>query len=285
MIDWKKIERQIEIVGIVTDHSQKIDTLDLAVRFGCEDLTIKRDLKDLRSSGFPIHSVRGKGITIDPPLSADLLRRLVIQYSALSSYGTSMDRATNLLVKKLKGKAISYLVLLQQCIRDKKNVIINYLKEADKLERDMEVSPLQILQSDGYFRLLALHGGQVRLYHLNKLQKVIQTERKFKRPPEEEYNELFIHSFRSWLSTEKLQIKLHLSKGVTNRLKPTMLLDSERLTEHPDGTATLEATVNSLREIASWIVSRGDGVKILEPVELKEMVVSLAKGVLRNYQE
>lgn len=284
MIDLHKIKRQIEIVGMCIDHSSKIDTLELSIQFKCDELTIKRDLRNMRSYGIPIHSIRGRGVCIDPPLSTSLLRQLVIQYSALSNYGTSIDRATNLLVKSQKGKAVAYMVALQQCIEQERNVMINYLKEADKPEDDMEVSPLQILQTDGYIRLLALHGREAKLYHLNKLRKVMQTDRKFKRPPQEEIDTWFTNSFRSWLGTEVYQVKLSLSKSVANRMKPTQLLYSQKLIENPNGTAILEATVNSLEEIAGWVISRGDGVQVLEPVKLKEMVISLAEGALRNYQ-
>jgi predicted DNA-binding transcriptional regulator YafY len=43
--------------------------------------------------------------------------------------------------------------------------------------------------------------------------------------------------------------------------------------------------VNSLQEVASWAVSRGTGVTVLEPQELREIVVNLAKGALLNYGE
>jgi len=55
------------------------------------------------------------------------------------------------------------------------------------------------------------------------------------------------------------------------------------MTENADGTVELKITVNSLTEIASWIVSRGEGVTVLEPLELKQMVINLAKGALKNY--
>jgi WYL domain len=45
----------------------------------------------------------------------------------------------------------------------------------------------------------------------------------------------------------------------------------------------IEATVNALNEIAGWIVSRGEGIKVLAPDKLKEHVMELAQGVLKNY--
>jgi predicted DNA-binding transcriptional regulator YafY len=49
------------------------------------------------------------------------------------------------------------------------------------------------------------------------------------------------------------------------------------------GSIFFEATVNSLNEIAGWIISRGEGVKVLAPDILKEHVMELAQGVLKNY--
>jgi len=50
-----------------------------------------------------------------------------------------------------------------------------------------------------------------------------------------------------------------------------------------DGSIIFEATVNSLNEIADWIVSRGEGIKVLAPDKLKEHVLGLARGILKNY--
>ena len=36
-------------------------------------------------------------------------------------------------------------------------------------------------------------------------------------------------------------------------------------------------------EIAGWVATRGVGVIVLEPAELKEQVIEIAKGILKNY--
>lgn len=50
-----------------------------------------------------------------------------------------------------------------------------------------------------------------------------------------------------------------------------------------DGSIIYETVVNSLNEIASWIVSRGKGVVVLEPESLKKLVIKTAEDVLKNY--
>lgn len=60
-------------------------------------------------------------------------------------------------------------------------------------------------------------------------------------------------------------------------------MEFQKVTDEPDGSIIYETVVNSLNEIASWIVSRGEGVVVLEPESLKNLVLSTAYGVLKNY--
>jgi predicted DNA-binding transcriptional regulator YafY len=62
------------------------------------------------------------------------------------------------------------------------------------------------------------------------------------------------------------------------------IMEVQEITKNEDGSVIYKTTVNSLNEIASWIVSRGKGVVVLEPELLKKIVIESAKGVLENYE-
>lgn len=55
---------------------------------------------------------------------------------------------------------------------------------------------------------------------------------------------------------------------------------TQTITDHKDGSITLEITVNHLYEISRWILSWGSGAKVLEPKELKDMIKAEAKAIL-----
>lgn len=74
-----------------------------------------------------------------------------------------------------------------------------------------------------------------------------------------------------------------LSKFWAERIEPRVLALEQNLTKNEDGSVIFKCTVNSINEIASWIVNRGEGVKVLEPKELRDAVINLANGALRNY--
>lgn len=280
-----KLKRQIEIVGLCLSQNNPmpLKTFDLADYFGVDEITIKRDLNDLRAGGVDIHSQKQRGVCLFSSLDDTKLRDIIQQYSALCFSDNVVEKSTALLVNKLREQSLSNIVLLQLSIDRHLCVVIDYEKEAGDVEFSREICPLIIFQTDNYWRVLARHEDRIKQYHLNKIIDVRMTKRKFKPLPGDEVEELFKYSWRSWLGPERYKIKLWFSKLWNERLTPKTLIDTESIKENEDGSATYEATVNSLEEIAGWIVTRGTGVKVLEPPELKNKVISLAKEVLGNY--
>jgi len=280
-----KAKRQIEILGLALANSEKLRDVDFAVMFGRDVPTIKRDMQELRGLGIPLHSEKKKGLCVNGRLEPRMVRELILQYLGICNSTSGIDKATALLVKKQKEKALSGVVSLQRCIDNSHVAVVDYQKDEHTIEHGRELQPLIIFSSEGYWRVLAVNDGKVKQYLLNKILDIRPSERKFKRIPQQEIDGMFQYSFRSWVGSEKHQVKIHLSKKWAERLKPRQMMEAEMITENGDGSVVFETTVNSLPEIASWTVSRGEGVTVLEPPELKEMVVALAKAALSNYSK
>ena len=159
---------------------------------------------------------------------------------------------------------------------------IDYNKMGSKIEKDKIIEPLLIFQNEGNWRLLAGSNELMKQYLIDKIVKVKSAGKRFEKS-EYKFSDLFKYSWKSWLGDEKHKIKLWLSTFWTDRVKPRMLVEDQKITKNEDGSIIFECTVNSLSEIAGWIVSRGTGVKVLEPKELKRVVIELAEGILTNY--
>lgn len=278
-----KIKRQIEILGLCLSKKGELKTFDLADFFGVEELTIKRDFQELRSNGIDIHSTRKNGVCLTSQLNHSKLVEAILSYIGLNHTSLSIDKSTSLLVEKFGSKALSHIVLLQLCIDNSRAALIDYNKEANIIDKEKKVEPILIFQNEGMWRLLVQSGNSVKQYLLDKITNVRMTNETFNKIPRERFEDLFLTSWKSWIGDEKFEVKLHLSKQWADRINPRMLIKNQKITKQPDGSIIFEATVNSLNEIASWIVSRGEGVKVLSPEELREQVISLAKGALNNY--
>lgn len=278
-----KIKRQTEILGLVLDHPGQYQIYDLEEMFGVNDLTIKRDLHELRSLGIDIHSEGKKGVNIVSKISDEILKAIIPQYIGIAVNQSSYDQATNLFISKLGPKSISTLTQLQMCIDQNFQVKILYQKPEEKVVEERILDPYCIFQGDKHWRLLANHNDSVKQFLLNNIKTIERLEKKFRPISQKQIDEIFSTSFKCWLGNERYTVKLKFLPPWPDRMKPRQLMEFQKVTDEPDGSIIYETVVNSLNEIASWIVSRGEGVVVLEPESLKSLVLRTAYGVLKNY--
>jgi predicted DNA-binding transcriptional regulator YafY len=280
-----KLKRQVEILGLclgnVKDHT--IKTFDLADYFGVEELTIKRDLQDLRSYGIDIHSSRKNGVCISSPINKDKIAECIVHYTGINHPNLLSERSTILLVEQRGEASLKNIIQLQVCIDRTVTAKIVYNKEGKK-SSIREINPILIYQSEGSWRVLSFEQEKVKQYLITKIESVEITNNRFKRISEEKFEELFRYSWKSWLDDKKYKIKLELSKFWADSISPRMLAFDQKITPQSDSSFIFEATVNSFNEIAAWIVARGKGMKVLEPEGLKKQVINLAQETLNNYQ-
>lgn len=281
-----KLKRQLEILGIILsqNYSGFIRSSDLAYLFDVEEISILRDLQQLRAIGIDIHSTKKNGVCINKKIIDTKLLELIQQYSSLCSSASFVDKSTNLLVSRLGEKSLANFVVLQIACEKNNTVTIDYEKDNGMLDFGREVNPVLLFQSDNYWRILTYSSNTFKQFHLNKILEVRHTEKYFEKIDEGTLEEVFKFSWKSWVGNEKHNIKLSFSKIWKERIKPKQLMKNETFQETGDGSFTYETTVNSLDELASWIVSRGKGVKVIEPEELKEKVLTLAKDAISNYE-
>ncbi len=278
-----KIRRQIELLGIIISKDGVVKVEDLAGRFGCEALTIKRDMQALRSMGIPVHSKGKNGIVLEKNLTTEQTVELLENYFTVTVNEHSIDKATALLVKKLKHRAMPIVTILHQSVEKGLKTEIVYKKADPPEKKSYLLEPYMIFQSEKAWRLLARDNGTLKQFLLDRILDVNLTGKTFRKPSKKLLREIFETSFRSWLGDDRFKVVLEIKEPWASRLKPRQLMEVQKITEKKDGTIIFETIVNSLNEIASWIVSRGEGIIVLEPEELRERVISLANGVLKNY--
>ena len=278
-----KYIRQIEILGIAIKNTESLGTGELAQMYGVERLTIKRDLQELRNHGIDIHSEGKKGIRLVSRLDAARIQRLVSSYLTLVGVGRSVDRASSLLAKKLGADALNIVVTIQHCIDSLRSIRITYKSERANKDVEYVVNPVQFFQAQGVWRLLAEHDGTVKQFLLMKISAVAPTDSNFRQIPDEKIDELFKYSFNGWTGNDKHKVRLRLSKELAGRLQARQGLFFDDINEQPNGDFVVKGAVNSIEEIARWIVGLGKGIVVEAPKELRSMVLAVAKDAISNY--
>ena len=281
-----KFKRQLEIAGLILSQnfSGIIKTSELAEIFAVEELTIMRDLQQLRAIGIDIHSTKKHGVCINKKINSVKLLELIRQYASLAMNSSAAERSTKLLVNRLGEKSLANIVVLQMCAEKNRSAAIDYEKDNGMLDFGREINPVLVFQNEGYWRVLACANGNFKQFHLNKILEARQTDKEFPKIDPEVLNDVFRFSWKSWIGNEKYKIKLQFTRIWKERILPKQLMENEKFTQEGIDEYIYETEVNSLDEVASWVVSRGSGVKVIAPEELKEKVISLAQQTLENYK-
>lgn len=278
-----KIKRQIQILGLSLSKSKHYTVPDLAELFNVEELTIKRDLQELRAEGIEIHSTKKDGVCLDSPPDESLLKEIILHFMGLNYTQHSVDRSTSSLIKKYKEEALENIVMLQFAIDKLEIAEVLYWDENQSTYQKRSISPLVIFQNDGSWRVLCQDGDIIKQFLLEKISQVRLTGKHFKRISKTQFDDLFSNSWKSWIGTERIRFKLHILKPWADRVLHKEFLRDQEIKVLDDGSVHFCGEVNSMSELAGWIVSRGNGVKVIEPPELKDAVIRLAKEALNNY--
>lgn len=284
-----KIKRQTEILGLVISNPCKYSIADFEVMFNVNEPTINRDLNKLRSLGIDIHSKKiggskSSGITINQEIPPQLIKSILPEYIGITINQNSYDQSTNLLIRKLKQYSISIITLLNICIDNSTMAKIRYYNVDKKKSDDRIIEPYLIFQSDKQWRLLAKHEKSIKQFMLSKIESVEPTQKKYKPITQKQIDDIFATSFKSWLGEERYKVRLKFNSIWAKTIKHIQLMEFEKKEVLEDGSVIYETVVNSLSEITSWILSRGEGVVVLEPESLRKSVIESATNVLKNYQ-
>ncbi len=278
-----KIKRQTEILcfAMEPEKSRRKTVDDLSVYFNVEPLTINRDLKDLRFDGIDISSRKKYGVSYYNGLDEKKAGQYILSYSALNFPAPAVEKATALLVKKAGNDALRLFITLSQCIELGFRVKIIYEKTAG--ERDERIiEPVSLFVNDGQWRLIANEKGKHKQYLLIKMKGAEQTTIKCEQPAAEAGN-LLKNAWGSWLGSDVYTVRIRFDAERAGFIKPKLWIDNQQIEEQPNGSVIFTAQVNSLREISSWILGWGKGCEVLDPPELKELVIRLAEETLENY--
>ena len=279
-----KLKRQTEMIGLVLSNPYYYKMADFELLFNIQSSTIKRDLQEIRSWGIDIHSSGKRGLIIDGKIPIDIVKELLPQYMGIAVTKSSHDAAINLMVKKLRDKSIEFIVLLQLAIEMSNKVRISYQKDNERNVEVRELEPYCLFQSDKAWRLLANHNGKTKQFLISRIKSVDKLDKKFKQISKVQLQEIFQTSFKSWLGDSRFNVKIKLLSPWAERLLNRQLMEVQEIINNEDGSVIFENTGNSLNEIASWVVSRGKGVIVLEPESLKKEVLDIANGVISNYK-
>lgn len=299
-----KIDRLIGILSILLQQ-EKITAPELADKFEVSKRTINRDIEDLCKAGIPIQTAQGcgggigimDGYRMDRTLLTSKDMQMIMaglrsldSVSGSHYYGQLMEKIKPGSSRFISGKdsvlidlsswykdAIAPKIsLIQESIEERKCIIFDYYSPSGDTIRKIEPYYLIFKWSSWYVWGWCLRRKEFRLFKLNRLDKLQKSETEFK-VREAPMPDLSIEK----IFPDKIHVKAlfypEMKWRIVEEFGPHCFEETE------EGKLLFHADYTDKDNLISWLLTFGDKVFLLEPMEVREEIRELLMKMQENY--
>lgn len=275
--------RTIEILALIIHSHDGCSMSELCSNFRREEVTIRRDIAKLRESGFPIYS-RKKRFQLIGEIAADKWKSALAAYIAAAGPTIGYPKNISFAVTKLGPRCLEYFIQLVHAIENHHRLEVRYRKVYEQEEVLRTIEPYRLIPTPRDWRLIAKSDGVMKQFLVENLVSVKPLKQKFIPDKDFDVRRSFDHSFMLWQGNDRIAVEIAFSNNVAPMIADTIWTDDQLISHCGDGSIVFRATVNSIEEIADWILSWGGDAKVLQPAELQAYVLHKARMIIDRYR-
>ena len=265
----KDYVRQIEILAACL-NGEEYSKSDFAEFYNVKEITINRDLKDLRGFGIEIFSRNGKVSVSNKPANY-LLQYLVSDYLPVKLNSDVFLRQVRAIAKDKSDTYFQYLTLLAKSVNEGVIVIIDYQRLQDNEVNTYELKPVRLYsyEMNWLFNGIKKNESLIKTFYVSRIRKLKLTNKK--------YTKADIP--KSAGNTYKMTFRF--SPEVSDEVKDKIWFEnSEDPYIDKNGYIILKTEQPITIKLAAWCISWWDKMEIIEPRDLKDYVLKMIDSFL-----
>lgn len=176
---------------------------------------------------------------------------------------------------------------LSEATTGRQRIAIDYKKPGDGAPGAREIDPYHLANVDGDWYLFAYcHLREdIRTFNPVRILEVRPTGQTFKAPTDIDIQQRLQDSFGIVSGANAYNIRLRFDAAVADIVREREWHEAQQLTDLDHGRVELRLQLSSLTEIHRWLLSWGPNVAVLEPRELREMVMESARAITKLYDK
>lgn len=296
----------------------------MAKECGVTRRTIFRDLGVLRQAGIPLtfdatrqlHLIRGTPLVQSKNFSKEEAFALVVLYQSiaaiqgqplhepslsamlrvLSGLGANLREFTRTAAAAVKIMPSPFAVnqiptetflQIEECITARRCIRIEYQGPTDPGVFSTKLSPYSLMLCRNSWYVVgrsSLHRA-VRTFHVGRLKSIVPLTDNFVFPRNFDISR---HLRNAWNMIPEpgrdRHVHLRFSKLVAKNVADVQWHRNQCMEFRGDGQLDFHVLVSGLNEISWWILGYGDQVQVIEPAELRNIVVKRIMSVAQLYQ-
>jgi predicted DNA-binding transcriptional regulator YafY len=300
--DQMQVNRLFETIYILL-NKKTITAKELSDKFEVSVRTIYRDIETLSAAGIPVYMSKGKGGGIR------LLDHFTLSKSVLSTMEQNEILAALQGLHAIKYPDVDHLIsklgaifnksdcnwvdvdfshwgshdkekfnLLKTAILNRKVVSFDYFgSNGQKANRSIEPFQLWFKNKSWYLKGYCLSKQAVRLFKVTRIKNLQLTEMTFDRVlPVEELQEAGGND-----QYKIVELQLQLQASIAHRVYDEF--DENNIIQNEDGSFTVKVCYPEDEWIYGYILSFGSAAKVIEPTNIRDIVIERLKQTLEHY--
>jgi predicted DNA-binding transcriptional regulator YafY len=319
----ERIRRLIKTIQLV-QSGRPIDPDGLVKEFGVTRRTIFRDLNLLELAGIPCRFTRTERsyhlyrpaflppilLTLEEGLALMLLtrkamsERMVPDYASATAAAVKIEGALPAAVREhcgemLKGVDVRWwpmsdtgpvrglLPLLQRCITGHRRLYVCYdsFQEGKRIDVTLRPYRLAFIRRGWYVIGYAEEFGEVRTFKVERIDRVREDDRRFPPDPRFSLEDYFGNAWQMIRGDRRYHVRVKFLPKVAGNVEEVLWHKTQTTQRLDDDALLFEVDVDGLEEISWWVLGYGDQAVVLDPPELRAIVVERARGMLERYAQ
>lgn len=296
---------------------------ELAEELGCVRRTVYRDLDALMYAGFPVTSEKRDGKAYyrfldrfqlgQVPFTPDELLALAFSSDLLKSlegtvFHDSIQSAMHKIRAGLGPELARYLeqfrdafrVLpgphkryaesrdtiraLNEAVLDRHTLSLRYRSGRSGEQTERRIDPYKVWYHGGALYVIGHdhRSDAIRTFAVDRILALAGTDRHFEPPDDFDFDAYTASSF-GVVAEPATRVRIRFEERWSAYVGEREWHASQRTTPTEGGGLELELEVGAGQELASWVLSFGDGARVLEPESLRDEVRSALERALARY--
>ncbi|EMJ94114.1 helix-turn-helix transcriptional regulator [Leptospira alstonii] len=299
----------------------RISSRDLAKKLEVSERTVHRDMEALCASGVPVFAERGSRggwelsegyrtnltgmkkeevfsmiLTSSTRIASDLGKKKDLD-SAFMKFMASLPPAYQKEVEIVRQRIhidgagwsgseekFPFLPLLQEAVWKEKKIILRY--GSDDKSKKRIVFPLGLVAKGRVWYLVAKYGKEFRTFRISRILEATLSGDSFERPKKfdlEKYWSESTRDFFSKLPSYRVRLRIKTDRfDFLNTISYVQILEYLRI---DSDWSEIEADLGSREFALHHILGLGDSALLLEPKELREVLLSSAEKIINSYSK
>ncbi len=112
----------------------------------------------------------------------------------------------------------------------------------------------------------------IRWFRVDRIRKLEPKIDRFVRDPDFESSQYLDQIFQCEVGTGTVDVEIRFDAATAPYIRERKWHPSQKLVEHDDQSVTLMMTVGGLNDIKRWVLSYGNGARVLSPPKLISML-------------